>query len=220
MAIVSSPLLSLHAHGKFAEQFVFARISSFNRVQKYSAPSGAASLAQLTARQNMTSVSGNWNDHFSSAQGAAAWLLYARSKSHVFTAANMFIRSALLLTPEITAPGMVLAAYPVGRVLVLKMLDAVSGNVSTETGLFQIARGLAADALIFKGSLSIKAGSILGPVAPIGAPYYYQIYKDNIPRSGIIALTHTQAATYGQLDAAEVTWDDLFNAGIIWNDLL
>ena len=220
MAIVLNPLLSFAAHGKFAEQFTFVRTIAYQHAKKYSRPTGDASPEQILARLNMSAVSRNWNDMFSSAQNLAAWELYAHEKNRTLTAANCFIRSALKLTPENQAPAFALAAYGVGRVLVVKMVDAFTGAIASETGSFLIARGEAAEDMVFKKSPAIDAGSIIGPVAPAAGTFFYQIYKDDVPRSGIIELTQTQAATYNQAEAAGVTYDQLLNAGITWDDLI
>jgi len=220
MAIVSNPLLSFAAHGKFAEQFTFVRTAAFQHARKFSKPTGQASPAQVKSRENMSAVSNNWNDLFSSAQNLTAWKLYAHERDRTLTAANCFIRSALRLTPENQAPAFVLAAYGVGRVLVLKMLEAFAGAIAIETGSFLAARGENAEDLIFKKAIAIDTGSIIGPVAPIGGTYFYQVYKDDVPRSGIIELTQTQAATYNQAEAAGLTYDQLLNAGITWDDLI
>jgi len=220
MAIVSSPLLSFAAHGKFAEQFVFTQAAAFRHVKKYSHPTGPASLAQVKARENMSAASANWNDLFSSAQNLAAWELYAHERSRTLTAANCFIRSALKLTPENQAPAFVLAAYGVGRVLVLKMINAFTGAIAIETDPFLLARGENIEDLVFKKAIPIDAGSIIGPVAPMGGTFFYQVYKDDVARSGIIELTQTQAATYNQAEAAGLTYDQMLNAGITWGDLI
>ena len=220
MAIITSPLLSFAAHGKFAEQFVFTQAAAFRHAKKYSRPTGDASPAQAKARENMTAVSSNWNDLFSSAQNLTAWELYAHGRSRALTAANCFIRSALKLTPENQAPAFALAAYGVGRVLVVKMMNAFTGEIAIETDPFLLARGEAAEDLVFKKAIPIDTGSIIGPVSPAGGTYFYQVYKDDVPRSGIIALTQTQAATYNQAEAAGVTYAQLLNAGITWDDLL
>ena len=83
-----------------------------------------------------------------------------------------------------------------------------------------MARGENAEDLVFKKAIPIDTGSIIGPVAPIGGTFFYQVYKDNVPRSGIIELTQTQAATYNQAEAAGVTYSQLLNAGITWDDLI
>jgi len=220
MAIVENPLLSLHAHGKFAEQFVFTQRQAFHFAKKFSRPTGPASPAQVQARENMSAVSANWKTLFASAGNITAWTLYAREQGRQYSAANCFIRAALKLTPENTAPGFVLAAYGVGRVLVLKMLDAFSGAISIEPGTFLVARGETAEDVVFKKAIPIFTGSIIGPVATIGGTYFYQVYKDDVARSGIIELTQTQAATYNQAEAAGLTYDQILNAGITWGDLI
>jgi len=220
MAIVSSPLLSFAAHGKLAEEFVFQRYANHQRVIKYSKPTGPASTAQIQARANMSAVSFVWKDLFASAQNLTAWELYAHEKDRTLTAANCFIRSALKLTPENQAPAFALAAYGVGRVLVVKMAKATTGAIANETGSFLMARGEAAEYLVFKKAIMIDTGSIIGPVAPAAGTFFYQIYKDDVPRSGIIELTQTQAATYNQAEAAGVTYAQLLNAGITWDDLM
>ena len=220
MALVSNPLISLAAHGKFAEQFCFTQRLAIHHVKKFSQPTGLASPAQTLARERMSAVSENWKNVFSSAGGLAAWTLYAREQGRQYSAANCFIRSALWLTPENTAPGFALAAYGVGRVLILKMMDAFSATVSAEPGAFLIARGKNLDELMFQKAIVIDAGSIIGPVAPIGGTFFYQLYKDDVPRSGIIELPQTQAATYNQAEAAGLTYDQLLHAGITWGDLI
>ena len=220
MSKVANPLVSFSAWGKFAEQFTFIRTPGYNRVQKYSRPTGPASPAQVTARENMSRSSWYWKHLFSSSQNIAAWTLYAKEKGRHLSAANCFIRSALLLTPDNQAPGFVFAALCVGRVLVLKMIDAFTGDVSAESGSFMVARGPAIDEMIYVKNLPIITGSIIGPVALTAGTFFYQIYKDSVARSGIMALTHTQGATYDQAAQAGLTYDQLLAAGITWGDLI
>ena len=220
MSIVSNPLLSFSASGKFAEQFTFIRTPGYDRVQKYSRPTGPASSAQVTARENMSRSSWYWKHLFSSSQNIAAWELYAREKGRHLSAANCFIRSALFLTPDNQAPGFIFAALCVGRVLVLKMIDAFSGAVSAETGSFMVARGPDIKSMLYVKNLSIVSGSIIGPVSLSAGTFFYQVFKDDVARSGIVALTHTQAATYDQAAQAGLTYDQLLEAGITWGDLV
>ena len=220
MATVVNPLLSFSASGKFAEQFTFIRTPGYARVQKYSRPTGPASPAQITARENMSRASWYWKHLFSSSQNITAWELYAREKGRTLSAANCFIRSALFLTPDNQSPGFMFAAVCVGRVLVLKMLDAFSGAVSAETGTFMIARGPDIDGMMYVKNLPIVTGSIVGPVALTAGTFFYQVFKDDVARSGIVSLTHTQGATYDQATQAGLTYDQLLAAGITWGDLI
>jgi len=220
MSKVANPLVSFSAWGKFAEQFTFIRTPEYARVQKYSRPTGPASPAQVIARENMSRASWYWKHLFSSSQNVTAWTLYAKEQGRHLSAANCFIRSALFLTPDNQAPGFIFAALCVGRVLVLKMIDAFSGEVSAETGVFMIATGPDIDSMVYGKNRPIVSGSIVGPVAVTAGTFFYQVYKDDVARSGITALTHTQAATYDQATAAGLTYEQLLAAGITWGDLI
>ena len=220
MAKVANPLLSFSASGKFAEQFTFIRTPEYARVQKYSRPTGPASPAQVIARENMSRASWYWKHLFSSSQNLTAWTLYAKEQGRHLSAANCFIRSALFLTPDNQAPGFIFAAVCVGRVLVLKMIDAFTGDVSAESGSFMVARGSTIEEMIYVKNLPIITGSVIGPVATTSGTFFYQVYKDSVARSGIIALTHTQGATYDQATQAGLTYDQLLAAGITWGDLI
>ena len=83
-----------------------------------------------------------------------------------------------------------------------------------------VARGPAIDEMIYVKNLPIITGSVIGPVATTSGTFFYQVYKDSVARSGIIALTHTQGATYDQAAQAGLTYDQLLEAGITWGDLI
>lgn len=220
MATVNNPLLSLSASGKFADRLVFKQARRAARVSKFSTPTGDPSFEQVIHRGNMTNVSGNFKTLFSGAEIIASWFRYAVLKDKRLTAANFFIRSVLSLAFNGEAPAFVVAACGVGRVAVFSFTNPFSGIVSNETGFFSVRSGSAASALAMINAKTIDAGKIIGPVAPVGGTWFYQLFKDGIPRSGIISLTQTQAATYDQVEAAGVTWYQLLNAGITWSDLV
>jgi len=207
------------AQGKFAGRYTFTRLAHVSSVRGYSKPSGAPTTNQITARNIMTSVSHNWKTLFTQLVVLSGWTLYARRTDGRLTAANMFIRSVLSLALDMASPAFIFSAFGVGRVLVLHMVNPRTGNASTEQGLFLVRSGQDPDSMLPDGALPIIEGSIIGPVAPAGGTFYYQVFKDGIARSGIMRLDQTQAATYDQAEAASVTWSQLLNAGITWGDL-
>ena len=220
MALVRNPLLSLGARGKIADRFSCQQTTAGNRIIPYSKPTGLPSAAQVTRRQYMSNVSSNWLTSFNAEEIVLSWNVYAKVKDKRLTAANFFIRSALSLTWDGSIPAFVASATTVGRVAVFYFLNPYSSAVSSEAGNFSIKMGTSLTSMLFQPTRTIKDGMIIGPVSAIAVTFLFQIFKDGVPRSGIISLTHTQAATYEQLLNAGITWDALLNAGITWDDLL
>lgn len=220
MPIVRNPLLSLSATGKFAERLTFKITADDQRVSVYSRPTGEPTEAQKIRRVYMGSVSTYWKTLFNQPEIVASWKLYAKTKTKWLSAANFFIRSALSLAFDDPAPSFCAAAASVGRVALFWFLNPYSGAATSEPGEFNLLRGVSLNTMIFQPPMQIAAGMIVGPVAPAGGTFFYQLFKAGIPRSGIIVLTQTQAATYDQLIETGLTWEKLLNAGITWDDLL
>jgi len=219
MALVRNPLLSLRARGKIADRFSFQESLGAPRVVRYSKPTGSPSVDQVTRRQYMSDVSSNWLALFNANEIVLSWTVYAKLKDKRLTAANFFIRSALSLPYADPSPAFIASATTIGRIAVFYFLNPYSSAVSSEAGNFSIKRGTSLTSMLFQPTRTITNGMIIGPVTPSPGTLFYQIFKDGIPRSGIISLTHTQASTYEQLLNAGITWDALLNAGITWNDL-
>lgn len=219
MALVQNPLFSLSATGKFGNRFTYKAGTGRPATAAYSKPTGDPSCEQIVHRAFMTSVSENWKTVFCQPEIVAAWSVYAKRKDARLTAANFFIRSALSLAYTGPAPSFVAAATWIGRVAVFYFVNPYSSAVTSEPGPVSIKRGDHIDTMIFFPSLTINAGKVIGPVAPTGGTFYYQLFMAGVPRSGIISLTQTQAATYDQLIASGLTWDELLAAGITWDDL-
>jgi len=217
--MVSNPLLSLSASGTIADRLTFERRRALCRAVPYSTPSGPPSSAQSVCRLNMSEVSTNWNFVFAQTLITDSWTRYAKTLSKSLTGANVFIRSSLKLTHIGDAPAFCSAAYGVGRVAVFAFLNPYTGDPSSEAGMFSIRTSATPHVWTNTVSRSINAGAIIGPVSPIGGTFYFQIFKDGIPRSGIISLAQTQAATYEDMLLAGITWEQLFQAGITWDDL-
>lgn len=219
MALINNPLLSLSARGQIARRYTFKQTTRDRRVVSFSQPTGDPSSGQVIRRGYMSDVSSNWIKLFDADEIVLSWNVYAKIKDKRLTAANFFIRSALSLTFDGTIPSFVVSATAVGRVAIFYFLNPYSGLITSESGSFSIKRGASLSTMTFQPVRTIHAGMIIGPVSPIAGTFLFQIFKDGVPRSGIISLTQTQAATYEQLLNAGLTWDMLLTAGITWDDL-
>ena len=220
MALVRNPLISFRSSGCFANRITYTLTARGARAQKFSFPSGKASVPQAARRVLLSEVSALWSSLFDSSQNTIAWTRYARTKNKYSSAANQFIGAALSVLPGDPSPGMMFSAHAVGRVLVVQILDAFSGLASEEPGYFYVHRGLNASERGSMGPSVLYTSSLIGPVVPTAGSYAYSVDKATIPRSGIFLLDHTQAATYDQALSAGVSWAQMQAAGITWNDLI
>jgi len=189
MAKVSNPLFSLKASGNVGKAVSYQKTRTGQRAGICNGPKGTASTAQLVERALLSAIASTWSKTFNALQVRAAWRAASVALRAGECPQNLFFRLAHSLAKSSNDVAFCDGLAEIGGAPVFDMRNVLTGLASTEAGTFSIYSGTTKTDLTLWAAEAIAAGTLTGPAISTPGTYYFNVMKNGVSRSGIIALT-------------------------------
>lgn len=192
MARVRTPAISLGASGKLAKTLTFHKWKGIKQAQEYAIPHNPRTPAQQANRQRLTIANAWWRSLHPLNIIREGWLNYQRTLRTKSSAYNVYLSAALKMQGIYTDPAIVYGfgfRFPDGLSWTLQ--DLKTQGPPTEPGDFRMYVGINSKNLVFKKAMPPDPPGVIY-VTGLGGPgtkLLGQVFKDDIPRSGINEFT-------------------------------
>jgi hypothetical protein len=192
MPLLTGPLLSLDAKGKFLKNYVFQgtiRGPTFRRLGKNRPPPTTAQIAQQTIVAGSITA---WHVIENNATFRAQWRELLRTIRGQHSDYSEWERSAITLATKTPGRGFVssIKANWEGG-LIMQTINCMTGAPATDTAFSQLWMGTTPNNMTIKENVQISGATMtfIGELLP-GQTRYIRLTRGGIPASGLAIITY------------------------------
>lgn len=191
MSKVKNPFLSFSARKTIGKTLTAQDYVRIDRIISKPTPTDPQSPDQLEQRSFYDFAVPFWQACLATADTKPPWNRYARFAKKPMAGYHQAIRSMTRMQAITPNPSYSVFASPTDNfALEFLLLNIQDFAIGTEVGDFQIRMGTVPTNLLVADTKAIDSGCIVtDQLASVDTPVYYQLWKDNFPRSGLHRTT-------------------------------